>query len=101
MAENKIVHDAEYYILYEQHGERWEVEDKDLDARLAELREKHVHHRTSCTSCGTIWRLVMPVFLWSTLCEVTIRQIVIAWPRRESCSAGCTLNQRVRLAEQL
>ena len=35
MSENQIVHDAEYYILYEQHGEKWEVEDKDLDAKLA------------------------------------------------------------------
>jgi arylsulfatase len=41
MVENKIVHDAEYYILYEQHRERWEAEDKDLDARLAELRQKY------------------------------------------------------------
>ena len=41
MAEHKIVHDAEYYILYEQHRERWEAEDEDLDARLAELRQKH------------------------------------------------------------
>ena len=41
MAENMIVHDAEYYILYEQHRERWEAEDKDLDARLAELRQKY------------------------------------------------------------
>ena len=37
----KIVHDAEYYILYEQHGEKWEVEDKDLDVKLAELRNKY------------------------------------------------------------
>jgi len=35
-----IVHDAEYYILDAQHGERWAVEDKDLDAKLAELRKK-------------------------------------------------------------
>ncbi len=41
MAENQIVHDAEYYILYEQHRERWAVEDTELDARLAELRQKH------------------------------------------------------------
>ena len=27
MSENQIVHDAEYYILYEQNGEKWEVED--------------------------------------------------------------------------
>jgi len=36
-----IVHDAEYYILEAQNGERWAAEDKALDARLAELRKKH------------------------------------------------------------
>ena len=37
---DKIVHDAEFYILFEQHGEKWTVEDKDLDTKLAELKEK-------------------------------------------------------------
>ncbi len=36
-----IVHDAEYYILSAQHGERWAVEDQDLDARLKALEAKH------------------------------------------------------------
>lgn len=36
-----IVHDAEYYILEAQNGERWSAEDKQLDAKLAELRKKH------------------------------------------------------------
>ncbi|MGH3329944.1 MAG: sulfatase-like hydrolase/transferase, partial [Nocardioidaceae bacterium] len=35
-----IVHDAEYYILDAQHGERWAVEDGDLDNKLAELQTK-------------------------------------------------------------
>lgn len=35
-----IVHDAEYYVLDAQHGDVWAAEDKALDARLAELREK-------------------------------------------------------------
>jgi arylsulfatase len=35
-----IVHDAEYYILEVQHGERWAVEDQGLDTRLAALQEK-------------------------------------------------------------
>ena len=39
-AKPKIVHDAEYYILDAQHGEKWKVEDKNLDAKLAELRKK-------------------------------------------------------------
>lgn len=38
---DKIVHDAEYYILEAQNGERWEAEDKSLDERLDELQKKH------------------------------------------------------------
>ena len=29
-----VVHDAEYYILAAQHGERWAAEDKSLDEKL-------------------------------------------------------------------
>ena len=36
-----IVHDAEYYILEAQNGQRWAAEDQELSARLAALREKH------------------------------------------------------------
>ncbi len=36
-----IVHDAEYYILEAQNGERWATEDKALDQKLSELREKY------------------------------------------------------------
>jgi len=36
-----IIHDPEFLILEAQHGERWAAEDKDLDARLEALREKH------------------------------------------------------------
>jgi len=36
-----IVHDAEYYVLYAQNGEKWAAEDQGLDQKLAELREKH------------------------------------------------------------
>ena len=39
--ENQIVHDAEYYIISAQNGERWAAEDDALDARLTELREKY------------------------------------------------------------
>ncbi|MFZ9011043.1 MAG: sulfatase-like hydrolase/transferase, partial [Anaerohalosphaeraceae bacterium] len=38
---SKIIHDAEHYILEAQHGEKWSVEDKELDKKLAELKEKH------------------------------------------------------------
>jgi arylsulfatase A-like enzyme len=36
-----IIHDAEYYILEAQNGKVWEVEDGQLDAKLAELREQY------------------------------------------------------------
>ena len=36
-----VVHDAEYYILKMQNGERWAAEDKELNAKLAALREKY------------------------------------------------------------
>ena len=35
-----IVHDAEYYVLEAQNGERWATEDVGLQAKLADLREK-------------------------------------------------------------
>jgi arylsulfatase len=36
-----IVHDAEFYILDAQNGEKWDAEDKVLNQKLAELRKKH------------------------------------------------------------
>ena len=36
-----ILHDAEHYVLLEQNGERWAAEDKQLDERLSEIREKN------------------------------------------------------------
>ena len=38
---NQIVHDSEFYILETQNGERWANEDKEIDAKLAEVRKKH------------------------------------------------------------
>ena len=40
-AQNKIIHDAEYYIIEAQNGERWNTEDQDIDKRLADLKKKH------------------------------------------------------------
>ncbi len=34
-------HDAEYYILEAQNGQRWHTEDKAIDQRLAEFRERN------------------------------------------------------------
>lgn len=40
-AQEGIIHDAEYYILESQNGERWLAEDKELNKRLEELKKKH------------------------------------------------------------
>ena len=40
-AAKPIVHDAEYYILEAQNGEKWAVEDEGIDAKLAEFRQKN------------------------------------------------------------
>jgi len=36
-----IVHDAEYYILQAQNGEKWAAEDAALDTALAEIRARN------------------------------------------------------------
>ena len=38
---NEIVHDAEYYVLEAQNGEKWAAEDSSLQQKLAELKKKH------------------------------------------------------------
>ncbi len=40
-AAKDIVHDAEYYILNAQNGDKWAAEDSELDKKLAELHNKH------------------------------------------------------------
>jgi len=37
----QIVHDAEYYILEAQNGERWKAEDNELDRKLTKLQKKY------------------------------------------------------------
>jgi arylsulfatase len=39
--DGKIVHDTEYYILEAQNGEQWAADDKKVDKKLAEFREKN------------------------------------------------------------
>jgi arylsulfatase A-like enzyme len=36
-----IIHDGEYNFLAAQHGKRWAKEDKEIDAKLAEIRKKN------------------------------------------------------------
>jgi hypothetical protein len=45
----RTVHDAEYYILESQHGQKWAAEDKELDAKLTDLKKKFGARRTSFT----------------------------------------------------
>lgn len=37
----KVIHDAEYYIIESQNKDRWNTENKDISKRLAELKKKH------------------------------------------------------------
>ena len=41
LAADDIVHDAEFYILKQQHAEAWAEEDSVIDERLAAFREKN------------------------------------------------------------
>jgi arylsulfatase len=36
-----IIHDAEHYILLNQHGEQWAAEDNDIDSRLAAIEKEN------------------------------------------------------------
>jgi len=40
-AAGEIIHDAEHNILAAQHGERWAKEDKEISAKLTELRKRN------------------------------------------------------------
>lgn len=41
LAQQPIIHDAEFNILSKQNGERWAADDKEIASRLAELRKKN------------------------------------------------------------
>ena len=41
MAADPIIHDGEYEFLRRQYGEKWDAEDVEIDAKLAEIREKN------------------------------------------------------------
>jgi arylsulfatase len=40
-AAGKIIHDGEYNFIEAKHGEKWAKEDKEIDAKLAEIRKKN------------------------------------------------------------
>ena len=37
----EIIHDAEYYVLEAQHGEKWAQQDKGIQSKLDALKKKH------------------------------------------------------------
>jgi len=41
IAQKKIQHDAEYYVIEAQNGERWAADDKTIDTKLEEVRKKN------------------------------------------------------------
>ncbi len=40
-AQNNIAHDAEYYILQAQNGEKWAKDDQNIDKKLADFRKRN------------------------------------------------------------
>ena len=40
-AQDKIVHDGEYNFIKAQHADEWNAEDKDVQAKLAEIRKQN------------------------------------------------------------
>lgn len=40
-AAQELVHDAEFYILQKQNAEKWQAEDEEINAKLAEFKEKN------------------------------------------------------------
>ena len=40
-AQKAIIHDAEYYVIEAQNGEKWAADDKSIDAKLKEIKKKN------------------------------------------------------------
>ena len=57
-AAEEIIHDAEYYILKSQNGEKWAQADVGVSEKLAALEKNTAHHQISFTFCGTISKWV-------------------------------------------
>ncbi len=41
MAQDPIIHDAQFNILERQHGDKWNEQDKMIEAKLADIRKKN------------------------------------------------------------
>lgn len=44
-AQKPIIHDAEYYVIEAQNGEKWSADDATIDAKLKEIRKKNGNQR--------------------------------------------------------
>ena len=82
-AAKDIVHDAEYYILAAQHGDKWAAEDKELDAKLAALEKKY----------GTPPNIIH--IMWD---DTPVGEIGI--PEIQKCAAGFETPHMNRLAAE-
>jgi arylsulfatase len=57
---DKIIHDAEYYILEVQNGKKWSVEGKEIESKLQSLKKKYkkppniIHIMWDDTSYGDV-----------------------------------------------
>ena len=91
-AQDKIVHDAEYYIIEAQNGERWAEEDKELDKRLAELKKKHGKSPNIVYILWDDMAFGDDGIQLSTKLEDLIRQIATEWPKKESFFPECMLS---------
>ena len=40
-AQDKVIHDADYYILQAQNGEKWDADNKKIEEKLAEIRKNN------------------------------------------------------------
>ncbi len=49
----QIQHDAEHYVLLEQHSKQWAAEDEKIDEKLADIRKK-------IGECSTIFKKNTP-----------------------------------------
>ena len=90
----EIIHDAEYYVLEAQHGERWAEQDKELQAKLAALREKH---GTPPNIIHIMWDdtpVARSASLTSRRCAAGKPRTSTSSRRKVSTLRGCTLSPR-------
>ena len=94
----KIIHDAEYYILEVQNGKKWAAEDRTLNAKIAELRKKHgrppniIHILWDDMTFGAVGFPRPTEEFW-----IHHTEHQPAWLVKASTSLGCTPNRRAPL----